>query len=99
VQEARTVLRSVRSNAALLLFERGASDEEAAAYVARWALLTPERVAKLINAVRSTPLAGYAHCYSEGLRLARGFVRGDPARFKRLLTEQLTPADLAAERS
>jgi hypothetical protein len=96
VQEARTVLRTIRSNLALLLFERGASDEEAAEYVARWALLTPERVAKLINAVRSTPLAGYAHCYSEGLRLARGFVRGDPARFKRLLTEQLVPAELAA---
>ena len=95
VQDARKVLRTVRSNLALLLFDRGASDEEAARYVERWALLPPERVAKLIAAVRGTPLPGYVHCYTDGRRLASGFVRGDPARFKRLLTEQLVPEDLA----
>ena len=31
-----------------------------------------------------------------GLELARKFVAGDPARFRRLLREQLTPEDLAA---
>jgi hypothetical protein len=84
----------VRSNLALLLFDRGADDDEAQAYVARWALLTPERVTKMVTAVRSTPLPGYVHCYTDGLRLTRGFVAGEPARFKRLLTEQLVPADL-----
>jgi hypothetical protein len=33
-------------------------------------------------------------CYVEGLPLCRSFVAGDPARFRRLLTEQLIPSDL-----
>jgi hypothetical protein len=32
----------------------------------------------------------------EGLPLCRRFVGGDPARFQRLLTEQLVAADLTA---
>jgi hypothetical protein len=35
-------------------------------------------------------------CYVEGLPLCRQFVDGDPARFERLITEQLTPDQLAA---
>ena len=38
----------------------------------------------------------YIYCYVEGLPLCRRFVAGDPARFERLLSEQLIPADLAA---
>ena len=36
----------------------------------------------------------YISCYLEGLPLCRSFVDGDPARFQRLLDEQLIPADL-----
>jgi hypothetical protein len=36
----------------------------------------------------------YSHCYTEGLRLCRGYVGGDPARFEHLITEQLLPTDL-----
>jgi hypothetical protein len=32
--------------------------------------------------------------YTDGYDLCRDFVDGDPVRFKRLLTEQLTPSDL-----
>jgi hypothetical protein len=38
----------------------------------------------------------YGFCYTEGLRLCRQFVGGDPARFERLITEQLLPSDLTA---
>jgi hypothetical protein len=38
----------------------------------------------------------YMTCYVEGLPLCRRFVAGDPARFERLITEQLTPEQLAA---
>ena len=38
----------------------------------------------------------YVTTYTAGYELCRDFVDGDPARFKRLLTEQLTPADLGA---
>jgi hypothetical protein len=36
----------------------------------------------------------YVTTYVDGYDLCRDFVDGDPARFKRLLTEPLTPADL-----
>ena len=36
----------------------------------------------------------YISCYVEGLPLCRRFVAGDPARFERLITEQLLPSDL-----
>ena len=36
----------------------------------------------------------YSVTYIEGYRLCKAFVAGDPERFKRLLTEQLTTADL-----
>jgi hypothetical protein len=36
----------------------------------------------------------YITTYPNGHRLCKGFVGGDTGRFKRLLTEQLTPADL-----
>jgi hypothetical protein len=38
----------------------------------------------------------YIHCYVDGLPLCRRFVGGDPARFERLISEQLVPADLEA---
>ena len=38
----------------------------------------------------------YVSCYTAGYELCRRFVDGDPARFRTLLTEQLTTADLAA---
>jgi hypothetical protein len=38
----------------------------------------------------------YVACYSERRRLARGFVLGNVERFRRMLTEQLVPDDLAA---
>jgi hypothetical protein len=36
----------------------------------------------------------YSTCYDEGLPLCRSFVGGDPQRFERLITEQLTPDQL-----
>jgi hypothetical protein len=50
----------------------------------------------MLDNIDYRPFSGYTHCYPEGLRLCSAFVRGDAARFKRLLTEQLVPADLAA---
>jgi hypothetical protein len=32
--------------------------------------------------------------YADGYEVCRAFVDGEPARFRRLLTEQLSPADL-----
>jgi hypothetical protein len=37
----------------------------------------------------------YVPTYSDGYRVCAAWVNGDRERFRRLLTEQLTPADLA----
>jgi hypothetical protein len=91
---ARRLGRTMASNVALLLYERGASVDEALEYVRRWSLQPDDRVQKLVAAVHERRFPGYVHCYPEGLRLCAAYVRGDPDRFKRLLVEQLVPADL-----
>jgi hypothetical protein len=96
VFEARRLLRSVESNLALLLHERGASVAEARDYARRWSLQPDDRVDGMVASVHGHPFPGYMHCYPEGHRLCAAFVRGDPARFKRLLVEQLVPADLSS---
>jgi hypothetical protein len=95
VYEARSLLRTVPSNLALLLNERGASVDEARDYARRWSLHPEDQVEKMLASVRDRAFPGYIHCYSEGRRLCAAFVRGDPARFKRLLVEQWLPSDLS----
>ena len=96
VFEARKLLRTVSSNLALLLHDRGSSIDEACDYVRRWSLQPEENVEKTLASVREHPFPGYMHCYAEGHRLCAAFVCGDPDRFKRLLTGQLGPADLSS---
>jgi hypothetical protein len=92
---ARRLLRTVSSNLALLLKERGASVDELRDYARRWSPQPEERIEKMVGSLSEHPFPGYLHCYPEGRRLCAAFVRGEPARFKRLLTEQLVPADLS----
>jgi hypothetical protein len=96
VYEARRLLRTVSSNVTLLVHERGASVDEAADYVRRWSVEPEDRVEKTVASVLEHPFPGYMHCYPEGHRLCAEFVRGEPERFKRLLVEQLVPADLSS---
>jgi hypothetical protein len=87
-------LAHVAGNAALLLHEHGVPFDEVRAYAHRWSLRTEERVDKGLQFVTDPTWRAYVFCYTEGLTLARGFVRGDVGRFRRLLTEQFVPADL-----
>jgi hypothetical protein len=96
VQAVQRIGSDVASNLALMLHERGASEEELKDYARRWTLRPEEHVERLVRWVSTQPFRGYVVTYPAGLRLAREFVQGNPARFKRLLTEQLVPADLAA---
>jgi hypothetical protein len=96
VFEARRLLRTVSSNVTLLVHERGAPLDEAADYMHRWSLEPDDRVEREVESIREHPFPGYLHCYPEGRRLCAGFARGDPQRFKRLLVEQLVPADLSS---
>jgi hypothetical protein len=96
VAQAAEALGWVRSNAAILLHEHGAGPDDTVAYLERWGLLPPDRAAKAVSFLTDPTWRAYSHCYTEGLRLCRAFVQGDPARFERLVTEQLLPADLVA---
>ena len=95
IREARKPLERVPNNAALMIHEDGGSPADAKEYVQRWSLVTEQRAAKLVDFV-SDPVGGpYITTYTDGYDLCRRWVDGDLTRFKRLLTEQLTPADLA----
>jgi hypothetical protein len=88
------LLGAVRGNAALLLHEVGQPPDQVVDYLSRWALLPRARAEKTVQFLTDPTWRAYISCYVEGLPLCRHFVAGDPARFERLLTEQLVPADL-----
>ncbi|MDZ7732095.1 MAG: hypothetical protein U5R31_02425 [Acidimicrobiia bacterium] len=92
--EAGEALGAVRGNAALLLHSVGWSEESVVDYLVRWALVPRARAEKAVQFLTDPTWRAYISCYVEGLPLCRHFVSGDPARFRRLLSEQLVPADL-----
>jgi Arc/MetJ family transcription regulator len=89
-------LLGVRGNVGLMLHDDGRPPDDAAAYLARWGLQSPARAAKAVGFFLDPTWRAYSTCYVEGLPLCRSFVAADPQRFRRLLTEQLLPADLIA---
>jgi hypothetical protein len=88
----------VNGNAALMLHEDGVSEEEARGYLMRWALSSEKRAAHNVRFMTDPVWRSYMTLYADGRRLCHDWVAGDPARFRRLLTEQLAPADLLAGR-
>jgi hypothetical protein len=97
LSQAGESLGQVRGNAALLLHEHGADVETVVEYLARWSLLSPARAEKAVEFLTDPTWRAYIYCYIEGVALCRRFVAGDPTRFARLISEQLTPDDLGAE--
>jgi len=87
------VLADISANL-VLLQARGAGREELTEYARDWSLQPPERVEKSIRSLETRPFRGSPYCYTEGFALCKAFTGSDPARFKRLLTEQLTLEDL-----
>ncbi|MGZ4727357.1 MAG: DUF885 domain-containing protein [Acidimicrobiales bacterium] len=96
VSVAGEALNNVRGNVAFLLHEHGASADDAIAYAERWGLMSHDRATKMLEFLTDPAWRAYISCYLEGLPLCRSFAAGDPARFRRLLDEQLLPSDLAA---
>ncbi len=97
VAEATETLGAVRQNAAFRLHEDGADPEVVTDEVARFGLLPRARASKVVEFLTHPTWRAYLTCYVEGLPLCRAFVGGDPARFERLLSEQMTPDQLAAQ--
>jgi hypothetical protein len=96
VREAARPLGEVATNVALMLHAEGRSEDEARAYLKRWGLASDRRVEHSLRFMSEPVWRTYITTYTDGYRVCKAFVNGDPARFKRLLTEQLTPADLTA---
>jgi hypothetical protein len=96
VLEANKPFAGVATNAALLLHVDGASVDEAREYVMKWALASEKRAGHVIGFINDPMWRSYITTYPNGYKLCGDFVAGDIGRFKRLLTEQLTPADLSA---
>jgi hypothetical protein len=86
----------VGTNAALLLHDRGLPQEEVRAYFQRWRLMSDSLVDQSMRFITDPMWRAYVPTYSEGYRVCGTWVGGDRDRFRRLLTEQLTPSDLAA---
>jgi hypothetical protein len=81
-------------NAALMLHEGGAAEDEAREYLQRWRLLAPELAGHVVRFISEPSSRTYMVAYPAGLQLCRDFVAGDAGRFRRLLTEQLRVGDL-----
>jgi hypothetical protein len=96
VAVAGETLNGVRGNAALLLHDRGLDEEAVVDYLARWGLMSRPRAEKALSFLADPTWRAYIFCYVEGLQRCRQFVKGDPARFERLISEQVLPADLRA---
>ena len=95
LDDAFLSLRGVDVNIARFVAERGWTREEAVAYHRRWALSSEERAQKAFEFLADGQWGTYVVTYLYGYRLVREYVRRDPGNFCRLLTEQLTTADLA----
>src|SRR5262249_42235229 len=86
--------RAVEINVAYSLNERGWTAEHAASYHSRRALSTAERAEKAVAFCGHALWSAYVPTYLYGYRLVRPFVDRAEGNFRRLLTEQLTTADL-----
>lgn len=94
MREAGETLARVRANAAFRLWEDGADPDTVIDEVVQFGLVSRTRAEKAVQFLLHPTWRSYISCYVEGLPLCRAFVKGDPARFARLVTEQLTPRDL-----
>lgn len=92
ISRATEVTRWSDVNAALMLYERGATDEEAKAYLVQWGLMDEEKATHLVRFIRDTRT--YVVNYPAGFQLCEAYAAREPGNFKRLLTEQLRVADL-----
>jgi len=97
VRKAWEMLRPVRPNLAMMLDEQQISRHEAWDYLRTWRLEEDDYIDRALASLLERRWKPYESCYTDGLALCRQFVRGDPARFQRLLAEPLIPHDLIGE--
>jgi hypothetical protein len=94
VHDAETALYATVTNAAFMVYEDGARSDDVAAYLGEWGLEPDDKTARTVSFVTDPSSRAYVSAYPDGRRLCREFVSRTPGNFTRLLTEQLTTADL-----
>ena len=102
IVDARRSIRGVGGDAALLLHAEGRPADAVRAWLVEHALDTLKRADKRIEFISHPLWRTYVFSYAGGERLLRTWCSLDgeaaaPARFFRLLTEQLTPSGMADE--
>ncbi len=105
VAAATAGLDRVRQDAALMLHDEHASEDDVAAFLVRWLLVPEERARQMLRFLSHPLWRAYTSTYVEGYRLLSDWLAARPAeqpvaeRFVRLLDEPLTPAAIRAERA
>jgi hypothetical protein len=94
VLDAYEDLDFVSVNVAYLASEREWTTSEAVDYVRRWALTEEARARKSVEFATHPMWSVYVPTYSYGYRIVREYAKRSEDAFRRLLTEQLTTADL-----
>jgi hypothetical protein len=94
VHRAEMALYATATNAAFMLHEDGAATEEAEEYLREWALESNEKAARTVAFLTDPSSRAYVSAYVDGRRLCQDFAERAPGNFTRLLSEQLTSADL-----
>jgi hypothetical protein len=92
--KAKRHMRAVTNNAAILLHEDGATDEEAIAYIQRYRLASEQEARKSLSFIKHPNFRSYGFTYTVGADLLDELFekKGTPHEwFKRLLTEPITP--------
>jgi hypothetical protein len=99
VHLAERQLASIQINAALMLHQDARPIAEVRAWVQEMSPREPERLDHLFRAFADPVLSTYPFTYVQGARLIRSWleVTGQTSGFARLLSEQLSPAQLAFE--
>jgi len=99
VREAFAPMRRLGVDAALLIHEDGASEEQAKEHLMRWGVLSEKRAMHSIRFVTDPTWRAYVITYSAGGELARAYHGGDPLKYKELLVGQVRARDLVAAAS
>jgi hypothetical protein len=94
VERASQPLRWAEVNAALMMYDGGASEAETHAYLVRWGLMDSQLADHVIRFLTEPTSRSYVIAYPAGRELCHSYVSGDPDRFRRLLTEQVRVRDL-----
>ena len=94
VREAEMPLWRIDDSVSRMIHVEGRDLDEARTFLRRWAMRPADEVEKVIEFATHPTWRSYVVVYETGRRLVEAWCGGDPARFRRLLTEQLSTPDI-----